>query len=1402
MRMIQEATNFSSGKNLVPVSSPYQLPDQKDNVAVFLLSGSFEYDIELIKRIPPPRTNFKNIIIPHVVNGKLGVVDLHFKLSDAIYKKDIEYVKNQKMVQQLKILPPPIKRTSRENIYVPLSDVVKAMNPSIRGLSSEYLMKNAPAILGLLCKQFSSAQKNVILIDADRYRIYNGDDENSMKSDLVNAVIGAYLSNPIAPKIGNDVTMIFRATGKDYKMDLRTMDSTDVPKLEEMCTSIGRKFNGIASSTSTSDSNDLDVVMDEINADASEESNGDETLSASGGSGLKQSLQSLKDHFGLGNNPMAQKDSLYSAKTLQINASLIHKINPSNNSVSDYKRIAADLTQGGDTPVEDEIIDQAAKDLADSREATDEDSVMKTITTPREMSLRENISQIRLKSLDVNAIQSVTDVPKPKPIHPIHLTTTNPGALSGTSFTHVQEEYEKTLLDQDIIASFMTLKKLPEGFEVTGIDVDDISTPLSLMHNWRVHLKNKSTGTTSSINIRIPKMMNGRFYYNGVWRIIGKQDYSIPILKLNSKRVMLTSNYNKIDVLRYDTKSLVDITMMLKAFASKNTPEGTNPFVKYGSSTATNTRFVSTIEFDEYAKRIVIFENKERECRILFNRENCLKEFGFVTVQQNEFCCGMINQVPIVLNTETGLTRDGKTLTEIIYSMLPDDMIQIYNKAKPTKLSMYAYIIILSISIPLGVAIAAWEGLPSLLKRSNADYKYISPREDAPGYIKIPFKDKTLAVKNTIQNQLLFNGFYRLNPRQYTTTDFNSTIFEDNSVFVDIFNQLFFKQYSQLTTFRMFYHFFVDAVTESVCQHYKLPNNICDMLLYATNMLADNHFTSENDAKFHRIRGSEIIPAIIHTHLAQAIARYNNQVGSKTRDAKLPWNAMEVMNELLEVPTVSPSSSLNPVVELHLQESITQKGYHGVNDDHAYSLPRRSFEDSMVGKMAMSSPNSGNIGINRQLVADPKMDSVRGYTNGKSIDDDFNDMQLASFSELLTPGTISRDDAIRTAIATSQSSHILPTNDAEPVLISNGVDEVVPAYLSEEFSVMAKEDGKVLEITDGYMIVEYKSGRKQAIPVASRYAFNSSSGFYTNNKLIANFQPKDIFKQNDILAYHEKFFTKDSTGMVRMNLGPVAKVAFAGLYSTYEDAGLITHKMSKRMSSTVTMCQATKLDYTDDIESVVKVGDEVEIGTPLIVFGMGDTGDRAVDNFLRAFGNPSEVLDSARRTIKSKHAGRVVDVRMYTRRSMDKLSPSLFELLNEHFKENIQKRKILDKYDGANESVYKLDTLYTLPTQPIPGPSLKGINCDVLIEVYIEHDDEVSIGDKCVVYAASKQVISEVIPEGLEPYTESRPDEEVSMFVAPGAIMKRMIPSVMIIGAANKVLIELKRKVEDIWKGL
>ena len=67
-------------------------------------------------------------------------------------------------------------------------------------------------------------------------------------------------------------------------------------------------------------------------------------------------------------------------------------------------------------------------------------------------------------------------------------------------------------------------------------------------------------------------------------------------------------------------------------------------------------------------------------------------------------------------------------------------------------------------------------------------------------------------------------------------------------------------------------------------------------------------------------------------------------------------------------------------------------------------------------------------------------------------------------------------------------------------------------------------------------------------------------------------------------------------------------------------------------------------------------------------------------------------------------------------------------------------------------------------------------------------------------YSALKSIVGEVIPEGEEPFSEFRPDEEISTFLGPSAILARMTPSALLVMFGNKVIVELKRKLQEIYE--
>ena len=78
--------------------------------------------------------------------------------------------------------------------------------------------------------------------------------------------------------------------------------------------------------------------------------------------------------------------------------------------------------------------------------------------------------------------------------------------------------------------------------------------------------------------------------------------------------------------------------------------------------------------------------------------------------------------------------------------------------------------------------------------------------------------------------------------------------------------------------------------------------------------------------------------------------------------------------------------------------------------------------------------------------------------------------------------------------------------------------------------------------------------------------------------------------------------------------------------------------------------------------------------------------------------------------------------------------------------------------------------------------------------------------DKVVAQSANKGVAKNIFPEGLEPFSEFRPEENIHALFAARSFNARMVTSVWTSGAINKAMIELDRKVKEImgieWKPL
>lgn len=958
--------------------------------------------------------------------------------------------------------------------------------------------------------------------------------------------------------------------------------------------------------------------------------------------------------------------------------------------------------------------------------------------------------------------------------------------------------FDKTYIDEiymrDIVKCFDMLKDQESPFYITNIDIKDTSTTLDFKDTWTVSLKDE-LGKKHTIRVDIPKFQNDRFMLiNGTRFMILKQNFYNPLVKDTPDTVILTTNYNKITIQRRSTKSLGTIERIFSLIKKS----GDSDMFMTGDSSKGNMKYISSLEYDELSRRL--FRFKSDNCLLCFSRDyikDNMEDQIPSDIKGNEFFIGMEGKTPVLIDEDTGLDRTGRTIVDIIEANLPDQYKKIFDSIKGPKQSMFVEGKLAGEFIPIISTLIVWIGLTKALDKMNITWRFDPNAKRVPQSTSskryIRFADGVLEYEAKTYAELILNGLAKMKPEQFKFEDFNSEVGYDDFIYSQ------WGSYNGITELKNFKEFLIDPITKRVCQDMMLPDDPAGLLIRAVQLLSDNAYTSKASDKSYRTRSVEIIAAILYSCLA---TQYRAYVKSGLR-IPMTLNQRCVISKLIAEKTVEPYSTLNPVTEVSKTHTISTKGYKGSNSEHSYDEEKRSYDPSAIGKLAIQTSPDKNVGINRVLVVEPTISNVRGYREPVDDIEELKDVNIFSPVEMLTPATARVEDPIRVSIGGKQSGHVVPVANASPSLVSNGFDEALQFHLSDDFVVNAEEDGKIIEINEevGFMVVQYKSGKNKAINIKPEVVKNSGGGFYISNKLRpTKTKVGETFKKDEPLAYHDKYFQYSKINGLRYAIGPLAKIAFMSTYNTYEDAGICTESLAERMKTSVVYQELGKFKKNNNIISMVEVGDHVNIGDVLIKFDVS-VEDNELAKYLSKLSDDNAALleEETKNDIKTMHAGKVIAIKVYTLLAPEQLSESLGRVVKKYFDKSTTKKEFLEKYDQT-PGIMKAGYLLTDSTEPVKSRynSIKGIKgIDVLIEIYIEHDDVMGVGDKIALYSANKQIVSEVIPKGWEPYSEFRPEEEISAFSSPGTIARRMTPGSLSVSACMKCLIELKRKIKS-----
>ena len=446
----------------------------------------------------------------------------------------------------------------------------------------------------------------------------------------------------------------------------------------------------------------------------------------------------------------------------------------------------------------------------------------------------------------------------------------------------------------------------------------------------------------------------------------------------------------------------------------------------------------------------------------------------------------------------------------------------------------------------------------------------------------------------------------------------------------------------------------------------------------------------------------------------------------------------------------------------------------------------------MINVLGMSTGFAGNVGITRQATINSNV-TADGYVKD-SKNKEMNDANTLTATESMIPFGSTRDDPMRTAMSFIQTSkHMVRTEDSDPLLVTSGADEVMPYLTTDRFAFKAKNDGIVLECTSDHILVEYIDGKKDYINLKETIEKNSDGGYYVPLKLDAadGIKEKVKFKKEQILAFDKYSFSNKlgESNNIAYNIGKLAKIAVLNTDEGFEDAGIISSSMAKKLATRVDIKFETVINKDSRVFSIAKVGDHIEASDDLVVWE--DAFDDEDAEAVMAAITGDEFTDIGKKKLKSEVTGIIKGIKIFRTVELDELSPSLKKIVSEYEKPLKDEEELLKKNGLPTSKVpahYKLN----------PTGKMKRAQEAILIEFYVEYLDTVGVGDKIVYNSANKAVEKGIFPEGLEPYTEFRPNEKIDAFVADSSISKRLVTSTFMYGAIQKAMVELDRSVKDI----
>lgn len=941
-----------------------------------------------------------------------------------------------------------------------------------------------------------------------------------------------------------------------------------------------------------------------------------------------------------------------------------------------------------------------------------------------------------------------------------------------SSLKTMDAHYIEHVMEKDIAATVLNVQNA--GIAVTNFKRENIVDAANKYDHYTIQLTPLG-GKPSTVHVKIPTVgKDGKFMANGVKYHMAKQRGDLPIRKTKPAAVALTSYYGKIFVER-SKKAVYDRSAWMRKKITDIGTDETQPEVTNLRQGLSNIKGIKVPPiYSGIGQGTLGFKCKSGEMSFEFQKREEL--YGDLTIKKLErrghVICGKSGKKFITVdNAGMFHYQDLDGNIETIGSLS-----SLLGKELGREPNDMAVVKIFSTEIPVGVMLAYMMGFNKLLSvmkvrrliRTVPKGKRV---EIEPGEATIVFKDETIIYPtDNPEVTMVLNGFYEYRNAIKT---FNRDEFDKKSVYQPVLESRgialrFIREMDLLQPL------FIDPITDGILEERKEPRTFEGLLVKSVELLKDDRTPDETDTTYMRFKGYERMSGFIYKELIAAIRKQQAQPMSS--QSRIEMNPKAVWMGIIKDATSKTVEELNPIHNLKEKELVTYSG-DGGRSTVSMVASSRVYNKNDMGVISEATVDSGSVAVNTSTSANPNFTSVRGTVGTVDLNT-VSAPELLSTSAILSPGACS-DDPKRTNFISIQHSHGVATKGYKVMPLTTGYEQVLAHRVDPMFAVTSEQDGKVIDVSDKHLTLEYKDGNRVQVELGTIYG--TANGTYVPQRIETDMSKGQKFKAGHVVSWNTGFFQRDyfDTTQVNWKAGCLVNVALMESVDTLEDSCAVSEHLGNGLSTEMTAVRNVVLDFNQGVSDLVKVGDEVDLETILCTLEDPLTAENSYFD--------SDGMDSLKAlgqlNPKAKNKGIVERIEVLYNGDTGDMSKSLKTIVNRADKERAERVKRLDLGESYTGKV----------NEPINVEGRRLVLDQAVVKIFITKSIPAGVGDKGVLGNQLKTIIGRVMTGTNE--TES--GEPIDVIFGRQSIANRIVLSPDLMGTTNRVLEVLSKAVAD-----